>query len=53
MFKPKFMVALKDGTIEVVEKTLAEAWHLKFEIKEHTMLKQLRFKLIEKQELER
>ena len=52
-FKPLFLDAIADGTLPVVEKTLSDASHLKFEIREHTMLKRLRFKLKEKDDIER
>jgi len=40
-FKPLFIEALKSGKLEIIEDTLEKAAHLKFEIKEHQMLKKL------------
>ena len=48
-FKPKFLSALEDGTLPVIKSTLAEAEHLKFEIKEHAELKALCAKLEEEE----
>ena len=50
-WKPIFLDALGDGTLAVVEKTLEDALHLKFEMREHAQLKRLRFKLKEREEI--
>jgi hypothetical protein len=52
-FKPLFVKALQAENLDEIEKVLDSAMHLKFEIFEHTKLKNLRFKLKEKIEIEK